>query len=109
MSVTSVPEGNDAEHVPGQSIPAGSLRVCPFAWTVKVGRPGSGELWANAAETPVGASIRSVHGPVPADAHGPSQAANRPESSGTAVSVIFEPVRRNARHESPTRLHSKGG
>jgi hypothetical protein len=41
---TSVPDGKAAEHVGGQSIPAGSLDIPPTAWTVNVCGPGCGEL-----------------------------------------------------------------
>ena len=79
----------------GQSIPAGWLVTFVeelLVVTVSGWSPACGELCPNAAAVSAeGLSKRTVQGPVPAAAQGPSQAANRPPAPETGVSVISDP------------------
>ena len=95
--VTSVPLGNSAWHVGGQSMPGGSLVTCdPSGTTVSCGSSGSGSSCANAASSSMSRSRMIEHcAPMP---QGSLHLPKRPPESGVAVSVNEVPAGKSAEH-----------
>src|SRR6056297_3279057 len=93
VSVTSVPVGNSAEHVPGQSMPPGMLVTLPPPWIVtsSAGSPGTA---VNVATTNRSCSIDTTHGPVPEQS--PDQPKNVKPGSGSACRITFSAGRKSA-------------
>src|SRR5512132_1479921 len=101
VSVTAVPDGNEAEHVAPQSIPVGELVTVPepdpaFV-TVSVGGPTS-----KVAVTARSWSIVTTQGPVPVQS--PPQPVNVEPASGVAVSVTAVPDGNDAEHVAPQSI-----
>jgi hypothetical protein len=95
VSVTFVPVGNDAEHVPGQLIPAGKLVTVPFAPPCEVVVTVSSFPAANVASTLAGALSVSSQLPLPL------QSPPQPVKSSLvelAVSVTCVPFGNDAEH-----------